>query len=85
MNNKDFLTVAELARILGISRVAIFKKIKKGVIKAQKIGRNFAIRRKDIGDISGNELKDRDKREIDKAIEKTVKQYGETLRMLGEE
>ena len=85
MNNKDFLTVAELARILGISRVAIFKKIKKGVIKAQKIGRNFAIRRKDIGDILGNELKDRDKREIDKAIERTVKQYGETLRMLGEE
>jgi len=30
MGNAKFLTVSEVAQILGISRVAVFKKIKKG-------------------------------------------------------
>lgn len=51
METKDFYTTAELAEILGISRVAVFKKIKSGAIKAQKIGRNFVIFKKDIGDL----------------------------------
>ncbi len=51
MNQKDFYTTAELAKILGISRVAVFKKIKNGTIKAQKIGRNFVVFKKDIGDL----------------------------------
>lgn len=51
MEPKDFYTTAELAEILGISRVAVFKKIKSGNIKAKKIGRNFVIFKKDIGGI----------------------------------
>lgn len=50
MEQKDFYTTAELAKLLGISRIAVFNKIKKGDIKAQKIGRNFVIFKKDIGD-----------------------------------
>jgi len=34
--NKKFLTITELARLLGISRTAIFKKIKAGLINAKK-------------------------------------------------
>ncbi len=49
MEAKDFYTTKELAGILGISRVAVFKKIKNGTIKAQKIGRNFVIFKKDNG------------------------------------
>ena len=37
--NKKYYTVKELADILGISRVAVFNKIKKGEIKAEKAGR----------------------------------------------
>ena len=51
MELKEFYTTAELAEILGISRVAVFNKIKKGEIKALKMGRNFVIFKKDIGDI----------------------------------
>jgi len=51
MELKEFYTTAELAEILGISRVAVFNKIKKGEIRAQKIGRNFVIFKKDIGGI----------------------------------
>jgi excisionase family DNA binding protein len=51
MESKEFYTTKELANLLGISRVAVFNKIKKGDIKAQKIGRNFVIFKKDIGDV----------------------------------
>ena len=51
MDSKKFYTTTELAEILGISRVAVFKRIKNGSIKAQKIGRNFVIYKKDIGKI----------------------------------
>lgn len=51
VESKDYYTTAELAKILRVSRVAVFKKIKNGSIKAQKIGRNFVIFKKDIGGI----------------------------------
>jgi len=51
MKLKDFYTTAELAKILKISRVAVFNKIKKGEIKAQKMGRNFVIFKKDLENI----------------------------------
>ena len=85
MNQDDFLTTAELAKILGISRIAVFNRIKKGEIKAQKIGRNFIIDKKDLGGILGNTLNSVQKTEIDNAVIKTIKEYGETLRLLGKE
>ena len=85
MEQGDFLSTAELAKILGISRIAVFNKIKKGEIKAQKIGRNFIIDKKDLGGILGNALNSAQKMEIDKAVLKTVKEYGETLKLLGKE
>ena len=51
MELKDFYTTKDLAELLKISRVAVFNKIKKGDIKAQKMGRNFVIFKKDIGDV----------------------------------
>lgn len=51
MESKEFYTTKELAELLGISRIAVFNRIKKGYIKAQKMGRNFVIFKKDIGDI----------------------------------
>lgn len=51
MESKEFYTTKELAELLGISRVAVFNKIKKGDIKAQKMGRNFVIFKKDVGDM----------------------------------
>jgi len=51
MELKEFYTTKELAELLGISRVAVFNRIKKGDIKAQKMGRNFVIFKKGIGDL----------------------------------
>lgn len=93
MENKDkkaiFISVAELAKILGVSRIAVFNKIKKGQIPAHKIGRSYAISMEDVSDIvhgkKQNILTEDKKEEIKKAVEKVVKEYGNTLKLLGKE
>ena len=82
---KKFLTVTQLANILGISRVAIHKRIKKGEIKAIKIGNIYAIPKSYVSEIFGRTLGKHQKNIIDKAVHKAVKEYGEVLIRLGNE
>ncbi len=82
---KKFLTSSEVAKILGISRVAVFKKIRAGQIKAEKIGRNFVIDEKNLMEILGKTLSEKNKKAIEESVKKTIKEYGETLRLLGQE
>jgi len=46
--NKDFISTAELAKLLGLSRVAIFKNIDKKRIPATRVGRAYVINKKDM-------------------------------------
>ena len=85
VKNSQFVSTAELAKLLGISRIAVFKKIKNGEIKATKVGRAFIIDKKDIPEIAGNALSEENKRGIEESVVKTIKEYGETLRLLGKE
>jgi len=88
MKNKSFISVAELAKLLGISRIAVFKRIKKGQISAQKIGRSYAVSMDDVNEITkGNNkpLTEKQKDSIEKAVRKVVKEYGKTLQLLGKE
>jgi len=80
-----YLTIAELAEILGISRIAVYKRVKKGQIKAIRIGRSYAIPRENISGIIGEKLSKKGKEEIDRAVKKTVREYGKVLKMLGRE
>ncbi len=47
-SHKQYFSVPQCAQFLGISRIAVFKKIKKGTLKAEKIGRSFVIARDQI-------------------------------------
>lgn len=85
MEKNKYITIPELAKILGISRIAVYKKVKSGKIKAIKIGRNFAVSKKYVDNIIGNQPSEKDKKEIDAAIKRTVKEYGEVLKLLGRE
>jgi len=85
MKNKEFLTVSEVAGLLGISREAILKRIKKEQIKAIKIGRNFAIPKKEFESISGKALTEKQKSILDEGIKKTISEYKTTLKLLGQE
>jgi len=48
IKEKDFYTISELAGLLKISKVAVFKRVKRGSIKGQKMGRDFIIFKKDL-------------------------------------
>jgi len=85
MEEKEFISTSEVASILGISRVAVHKKIKKGEIKATKIGRNYVIAKKDLGGVLERVLSPQSRKELTEAVRKTVGEYGETLRLLGKE
>jgi len=85
MENKKLLSTNEVAKILGVSRITVFKRIKSGEIKAKKIGRNYVIDSADVSIALGVILSPERKREIEKSVDKTVKEYGEALRKLGKE
>lgn len=40
---KEYLSIPEAAAVLGISRIAAFKQVKKGRLPAIRIGRNWAV------------------------------------------
>lgn len=82
---KNYFTTSELGEILGISRIAVFKKIKTGEIKAEKNGRNFVIARENLPGISRADLNQEKKDLVREAVKKTIAEYGETLKQLGKE
>lgn len=83
--DKKFFSTTELALLLNISRQAVFKKIKSGEIKARKIGRNFVINKDDLAEILDGALTEKQKKEIETSVDKTIREYGETLKLLGKE
>lgn len=83
--NTKLLSTTQVAKLLGISRIAVFKKIKSGKLKAEKIGRNYFIDRNDLGGIFQTFLSEKAKKEIERAVQKTVKEYGQALKQLGNE
>ena len=82
---RKYMSATEAAKILGISRIAVFKRIQNGDIKAQKVGRNYIIAHDELNRILGRELTEERKKDIEASVEKTVKEYGEALRLLGRE
>ena len=73
----------EVAKILGISRIAVFKRIQKGQLKAERIGRAYAIAGADI--LGEQHLPVHIKADIEAVVKRAVHEYGEAFRRLGKE
>jgi len=84
-----YITVAQLAKILKITRQSVHKKIKKGQIQVIRIGKTYAIPedfiKNNVFDIKGHPLSEDEKKNIERAVKKTLEEYGEVLRLLGKE
>ena len=85
MTTERYITIPELARLLGVSRIAIYNRVKKGQIPAMRIGRNYVITDKTMTDILGKKTTEEGKKRIDVAVDRTVREYGEVLKLLGKE
>ena len=85
MTAKKYITIPELAGLLGVSRIAIYRRVKKGQIPAEKIGRNYVITDETVASILGKKTTEKRKKRIDAGIHRTVQEYGEVLKQLGKE
>lgn len=82
---KKYLSIPELAKLLGVSRITIFNRVKAGKIPAVKIGRNYAISEELLDQIRGKTLSEERKDDIKSAVKRTIREYGEVLKRLGKE
>ena len=85
MENKELISIPQAAKLLGISRQGMYKKVKNGQIQAIRIGKNYAISLKSLGINIHKKLNNSEKKQINRFVRRVVSQYGETLKMLGDE
>lgn len=79
-----YLSTIEAAKIMGVSRIAVFAQIKSGKLRAERVGRNYIIDRNDLPGIYKH-ITPGEKRRVSSAVKKVVKQYGPALKRLGKE
>jgi len=80
-----YITIPKLAEILGISRIAVYKRVRRGEIPAIMVGRTYIITDRTVNQILGKKLSPKGKKRIELAVQKTVREYGEVLKKLGRE
>ncbi|MEK7227964.1 MAG: excisionase family DNA-binding protein [Patescibacteria group bacterium] len=83
--NNKYISTMELAKLLGVSRIAVFKKIQSGKIKAFKVGKNYVIPIEEFMNAVGTFISQDKKEEISAVVKKAVKEYGKALDLLGAE
>ena len=81
---EQFVSTSELAKILGLSRSAIHKKIKSGEIEAERVGRSYLVPKNSIPGLS-TRITERQREIISEAVHRTAVEYGEVLERLGRE
>ena len=85
MTTKKYITVPELAELIGVSRIAIYKRVRKGQIPATKVGNTYVITDKTVMEVLGRKVTEKGKARIDAVVHRTVREYGEVLKQLGKE
>ena len=85
MVDKKYLTIPQLAKLMGVTREAVYKRVKKGEIPATRAGRIYIISEPVVQRILHKQMSEEDKSRITKAITKTIQEYGEVLEWLSKE
>ena len=85
MTTEKYITIPELAKLLGVSRIAIYNRVKKGQIPATKVGGTYVITDKTVENVLGRKVTAKGKKRIDAAVHRAVREYGEVLKRLGKE
>ena len=85
MDRKEFITIPELARHLGVSRITVYNRVKKGLIPAKMVGKTYIITDKATMDVLGKKLTTSKRKKINEAVDKAVREYGNVLKQLSRE
>ena len=84
MQQNHYLSTVEVGKIIGLNRTQVFRLIKKGVIPATKVGRNYIICRDDLGILDGR-ISKKESAQISRVVARVFKDYGEVIKQLGAE
>jgi len=79
------MSVPQLARKMGVSRVTVYKWVKSGRIRATRVGRNYVISAQTARRLLQQEITPIQRRWIDAAVKQTVEEFGELLKRLSRE
>lgn len=80
-----YYSIPEAAKLLGISRIAVFKRVKSGKLKAVRTGRNYGIPETSLRKAVTQPLDAKTKAKIKSGVKRVISEYGETLKLLGKE
>jgi excisionase family DNA binding protein len=61
---EKYFSTPEVAKILGISRIAVFKQIKSGKLAAMKVGKGFLVEKSHVFNLYKKKLEREAKRQI---------------------
>jgi excisionase family DNA binding protein len=77
--DKKYYSIPEAAKICGVDRITVRRWVLSSKIKAEKIGRNYAIAEEQLEPWLAA------KNEYSAAVHRVIEDYGETLRLLAKE
>lgn len=82
--DKNMISVKQAAELLGYSRMHIVRLINSGKIKAERVGRSYVVDKNSLGGIFKN-ISSSEEKEIQKVMDRVIKEFGPALRKLGKE
>ena len=85
MPNRKYISIPDLAKMLGVSRITVYNRVRRGEIEAEKVGRTYVITDQTVNSLLSEEPTTKEKKQIEAAVKRTVKEYGDVLRKLAAE
>jgi excisionase family DNA binding protein len=82
---KKIFSIKEVADLLGVDRVTVYRWVKSGKVRAELIGKSYVISVEDLPHHLLGELSEEKKGQIRDAVTQALKEYGETFRALARE
>ena len=79
------LSVPQLATRMGLSRIAVYNRVRKGLIPAQKAGRNYVISAQTARRLLQDEITPARAAWIEATVKRVVREYGPALKLLSQE
>jgi excisionase family DNA binding protein len=84
VHKKLWLGVKEVSELLGVSRMTVIRKIKKGEIDAERVGNTYMIHRHKLPGIF-REASPVERKKVQGAVERVIREYQDVLKRLGRE
>jgi len=77
------MSIPQLAAEMGVSRVTIYQRVRRGEIAATRVGRNYVISADTVREVLGLDTTPDRTRRVSRAVGRAVVEYGDLLKWLG--